>query len=321
MNLTNYINIFILILQLYYCMPRRIVGILPKLDFSNAINRIQQKSNQIIIHNNEKKQCSNFNDNQKMFYLESNDFVKDKKMISISPAGFKGFYVLGIITYIKEHYDLSEFVFSGASAGAWISVLLSYKGDTKDIFTKIMGESTVFPKKITIREFEQILKTNILTNFNESDFDLRRVFIGVTTVNNLKLQTSIYSNFNDLEDALDCCIASSHIPFITGGPITKYHDIISFDGGFSKYPYLNLVKSSLHITPGMWKPPLLKPVKYIKKITDYTTLLSKDKYNFMELFEMGYNDTKNNANVLEPIFYNSPNTDYICENENIEKNI
>jgi hypothetical protein len=41
----------------------------------------------------------------------------------------------------------------------------------------------------------------------------------------------------------------------------------------------------------------------------------------MELFEMGYNDTKNNANVLDPIFYNSPNTDYICENENIEKNI
>jgi hypothetical protein len=246
-----------------------------------------------------------------MFYLEKNEFIKEKKMISISPAGFKGFYLLGIITYIKEHYDLSEFIFSGASAGAWISILLSYTGDTTNLFSKIVGENIVFPKDLTIREFEQKIKTNILTNFNETDFDLRRVFIGVTTVNNFKLQTSIYSNFNGIEDALDCCIASSHVPFITGGPINKYHDIISFDGGFSKYPYLNLVKSSLHITPSIWIPDV--PTKYIKKITDYTTLLSKDKYNFMELFEMGYNDTKNNSNILDTLFYSSPNTDFIYE--------
>jgi hypothetical protein len=301
-------------------MPRRVVGILPRLTFSKIMNKIENTANQIIINNYEKTQCTNFNDKQKLFYLEKNDFIKDKKMISISPAGFKGFYLLGIIKYIKEHYDLSEFIFSGASAGAWISILLAYKGDTTDLFSKIMGENTVFPKDLTIREFEHKIKTNILTNFNESDFDLRRVFIGVTTVNNLKLQTSIYSNFNDLEDALDCCIASSHIPFITGGPINKYHDIISFDGGFSKYPYLNLVKSSLHITPSIWRPNVPSK-RYIKKLTDYTTLLSKDKYNFMELFEMGYNDTKNNSNILDTLFYNSPNTDFIYENEKIEKNI
>lgn len=306
-----YIAFFIAIIQIYNSMPRRVVGILPRLTFSKIVSKVEHTTNQIIIHNHEKTQCTNFNDKQKTFYLEKNEFIKDKKMISISPAGFKGFYLLGVITYIKEHYDLSDFIFSGASAGAWISILLSYKGDTKDLFTRIMGENTVFPKDLSIREFEQKIKTNILSNFNETDFDLRRVFIGVTTVNNFKLQTSIYSNFNGIEDALDCCIASSHIPFITGGPINKYHDIISFDGGFSKYPYLNLVKSSLHITPSIWRPDV--PTKYIKKITDYTTLLSKDKYDFMELFEMGYNDTKNNANVLDPLFHHSPNTDFIYE--------
>lgn len=315
-----YIALLISIIQIYNSMPRRVVGILPRLTFSKIVNKIENTANQIIINNYEKTQCTNFNDKQKLFYLEKNDFIKDKKMISISPAGFKGFYLLGIIKYIKEHYDLSEFIFSGASAGAWISILLSYKGDTTNLFSKIMGENTVFPKDLTIREFEHKIKTNILTNFNESDFDLRRVFIGVTTVNNIKLQTSIYSNFNDLEDALDCCIASSHIPFITGGPINKYHDIISFDGGFSKYPYLDIVKSSLHITPSIWRPNVPSK-RYIKKLTDYTTLLSKDKYNFMELFEMGYNDTKNNSNILDTLFYNSPNTDFIYENEKIEKNI
>ena len=307
----TYIAFFITIIQIYNSMPRRVVGILPRLTFSKIVNKIEYTTNQIIINNHDKTQSTNFNDNQKMFYLEKNEFIKDKKMISISPAGFKGFYLLGIITYIKEHYDLSEFIFSGASAGAWISILLSYKGDTTNLFSRIVGENTVFPKDLTIREFEQKIKTNILTNFNETDFDLRRVFIGVTTVNNFKVQTSIYSNFNGIEDALDCCIASSHVPFITGGPINKYHDIISFDGGFSKYPYLDIVKSSLHITPSIWRPDV--PTKYIKKISDYTTLLSKDKYNFMELFEMGYNDTKNNANVLDTLFYNSPNTDFIYE--------
>ena len=41
----------------------------------------------------------------------------------------------------------------------------------------------------------------------------------------------------------------------------------------------------------------------------------------MELFEMGYNDTKNNSNILDTLFYNSPNADFIYENEKIEKNI
>lgn len=299
----NYIAFLIAIamFQINYSTSRRIVGLLPKTPISKVINNIEIFANQILAHKEQSQTTllDNIEYKHKTLYLEKNDFIKNKKMISVSPAGFKGFYLLGVIKYIKENYDLSEYIFSGASAGAWNSLLLSYNGDISDLFSKVVNEDMVFPQRMTILEFEQKIKRNILNNFNESDFDLRRVFIGVTTINNLSLQTSIYSNFHNLEDALDCCISSSHIPFITGGPINKYHDIISFDGGFSDYPYLASIKSSLHITPSIWMP---NKSKKIKNINDYTTLLSKYKYNFMELYEMGYTDTKNNAKTLDTIF-------------------
>ena len=63
--------------------------------------------------------------------------IQDKKLITITPGGLQGFYVLGICTYIKENYDLSNYVFSGASAGSWNSLFLSYKYDTKKILDAI----------------------------------------------------------------------------------------------------------------------------------------------------------------------------------------
>ena len=37
-----------------------------------------------------------------------------------------------------------------------------------------------------------------------------------------KFETNIYTDFYDLEDALNCCVASSNIPFITGNLFNKY---------------------------------------------------------------------------------------------------
>jgi hypothetical protein len=54
-----------------------------------------------------------------------------------------------------------------------------------------------------------------------------------------------------LEDAINCCIASSHIPILTGGLTNKYHNMFAFDGGFSSYPYVNRTRI-LHISPSMW---------------------------------------------------------------------
>jgi hypothetical protein len=230
-------------------------------------------------------------------------FTQDKKLISISPGGFKGFYMMGICKYIKENYNLDKYIFSGASAGAWNSLLLCYKGDLNLIQDKIIDSSIQDAKKIS--DIENLIKTKILYTLNTSEFNLNRLFIGVTTFNHYKTNTTIFSGFDSLEDALNCCIASSHIPLVTGGFTNVYRDVLSFDGGFSRYPYLNTQKSVLHITPNIWKE---REPNYVKKkstsmtISDYTTLFSKDKFNFNEMIEQGYQDSKKNKEFLDKIF-------------------
>jgi hypothetical protein len=224
------------------------------------------------------------------------DFIKDKRIISISPGGFKGFYMLGICKYIKENYNLENYIFSGASAGAWNSLLLCYKGDINAIIEKILDDS--LQKTKSISELEDIFKKKIVSTYNTNDFDLRRLFVGVTTVSRYNSNTIIYSGFDNLEDAINCCIASSHIPLITGGLTNVYRNTYSFDGGFSKFPYLNVTTPDIHITPNIWK---VFKNGHSPSITDYTTLFSKNDYKFSELIEKGYNDAMKNKEYLDNV--------------------
>lgn len=236
--------------------------------------------------------------------LVKNDFsdsIKDKRIISLSPGGFKGFYVLGICKYIKKNYNLDNYVFSGASAGAWNSLLLCYKGSIDEIQENIIDNSLQNTK--SIKDLENLIIKRILTKYNAENFDLNKLFIGVTTLNDYKTNTTIYSNFSNLEDALNCCMASSHIPLVTGGLVNVYRNVLSFDGGFSKYPYLNTSNAVLHITPSMWvSNPEKRKKESSMKITDYTTLFSKEKYHFIDMIENGFKDSERNKHILDSIF-------------------
>jgi len=238
-------------------------------------------------------------------YIRNNEFIRNKKIISISPGGYKGFYVLGICKYIKDHYNLENYIFSGASAGAWNSLLLCFNRDMKEIQTQLVDDST--QNASSIFDMEQKLKSKLLNKYTINDFDLRRLFIGVTTVNQYTYNTTIFSGFNNLEDAVNCCIASSHIPMVTGGLTNIYQNFMSFDGGFSKYPYLNITQPVLHITPSIWnkndkndKKDKIKDRKL--KITDYTTLFSKNKFIFIDMVNKGYQDAAENKDELDKIF-------------------
>ena len=70
-------------------------------------------------------------------------------LISISPGGFKGFYMLGITSYIKKNYDLSNYIFSGASAGAWNALLMAYKGDVDHFIDNVLDIKTDLSKKMS----------------------------------------------------------------------------------------------------------------------------------------------------------------------------
>ena len=97
--------------------------------------KLNMYNSQYIISNNNKKI---FGDDEKENFFMENEFIKNKKIISISPGGFKGVYMLGICMYIKDHFDLRPFIFSGASAGAWNSLMLTCKKDVKLLKNEIV---------------------------------------------------------------------------------------------------------------------------------------------------------------------------------------
>jgi hypothetical protein len=210
---------------------------------------------------------------------------KYKKLIIITPGGFYGYYMLGITRYIKTHYDLDDYVFSGSSAGAWCALFLCLK-DKKNItmllFQLITGMQELL-KSTTMYEFLFVMKQKVLELTADSDYDLERLHIGVLKYENYELKTTIYCNFTSLEDAVNCCISSSNIPFLTGEFAHTYKGSMAIDGVFAKYPYLNVIEPALVIYPNIWKSP------HIKQLGN--SLLSKDKVKLMDLFLDGYNDT------------------------------
>lgn len=240
-------------------------------------------------------------------FIDENKFLANKKLITISPGGFKGFYILGILAYIKEKYDTSDLIYSGASAGAWNSLFMCYKGDPLTLVYNLLDYNIKKTKSIT--ELEYYLKYKFLTNYKDSDFELNRLFIGVTTLKNFSPCINIISDFETLEDAINCCFASSHIPLITGRITNKYHDMFTFDGGFSNYPYLDKERL-LHVTPTMWKNKnnnndtnsSSKVYRIYNKIKTFSDFFSISKNNLIELFDDGYQDAKANKQYLDSIF-------------------
>lgn len=236
-----------------------------------------------------------YESSDKNIFLNDNEFIRNKNIISISPGGYKGIYVLGICNYIKDNFNLENYVFSGASAGAWNSLMLCYKGDTNKIKSDVLDYS--LQNTNSAIDVENMIKERLLLYTKTEDYDLQKLFIGTTTLLGCKSNTTVFYDFNNLEDAINCCIASSHIPFITGGLTNKYKNTYTFDGGFSKYPYLDIYKPIIHITPSIWKNK--KKPSIFTNIHEHTTLFSKHRFNFTELYQSGYEDAKNNHGYLK----------------------
>ena len=227
------------------------------------------------------------------------------KLIISTPGGLFGFYFMGVSSFIKENYELDDYVFSGASAGAWNSLFLSLKCDSQPFIDEILDIDIKNIK--SIRTLEERMKNTLLTTYKDEDFDLNKLYLGVTIFDKCKFQLSIYKDFASLDDALDCCIASSHIPFITGGPFCIYRNKFSFDGGFSTYPYLNVPTPSLVIERNLWNKDnendaVENNVSVINCSFETLFDLKKIDVSLRELYEMGYNDSMKNKEILDSIF-------------------
>jgi hypothetical protein len=229
-------------------------------------------------------------------------FPDEPKLITISPGGFKVFYELGILSFLRDNYNLSDFYFSGASAGSWNSLFMSYNKDYKILLSDLFDEKTI--KNINIRQIQSIIKGKLLEKYSTEDFDLHRIFIGITTFHKFRFETKIINDFYSLEDAIDCCIASSHIPWITNKDFFyRYRNNITFDGGIGKYPYLKSKNTLLHISPNIWKKSTQQKSYFLSDIIGFLSLFFKSKdTDVMELFTMGYKDAEKHKDILDNLF-------------------
>lgn len=239
-------------------------------------------------------------------------FVLPENIISISPGGFLGIYMFGVCTFIKDHYHLDPYVFSGASAGAWNALMMTYNPPTNVLLHDIhlgLLENKELDTIRKVKDVELWLKQQIIRTYDPTRFDLSKLYIGTTTFNvsDYKPHTTIFHDFKTLDEAIDCCIASSHIPFVTGGMLHRFRSQITFDGGFSRNPYLTNKAHALHIKPSMWSSyntvdfSTSASTNNTRKSMHYTTMFSRDAFNFKELYEKGYSDAKTHKPTLDTI--------------------
>lgn len=229
--------------------------------------------------------------------LEKNNFnmlkekILNKKILHIRPAGLYGFYNIGICKIIKQKYNLNEYIYNGASAGSWNSLIMVYKYDHSSLIDSILLKlSNNNNKNNNLKNMQKEIKNLILSNCKTSDFEFDKLFISVCVFEDNKFINYVYTDFASLECAIDCCIASSNIPLITGNFIHKYQNKLSLDGAFL---------SNIHILNK--KPDFTVKNCLFGKKRFFISMFDK-KHDIIKLYCEGQHDTIENLNYLDKIF-------------------
>ena len=219
-------------------------------------------------------------------------FTVAYKSLALKPGGLKGFYMMGITKYIKSNYDLENWHFYGSSAGAWNSLYLSCKKD--ELFLQHAQELEQF-NYLDLYDLECTMKKRILSNFVVDDFNINQLHICVSKKRKYipfpLFRKNIINEFYDLEDIIECCIASSHLPYVSNGKFYyNYRGNKCVDGGFFFNPYNDFVSPTFMIEPDMWNNQKTNKMNKIHNM------------NIKGLLYEGYNDAYQNRNQLDHYF-------------------
>ena len=196
--------------------------------------------------------------------------------------------------YIKEQYDLSNWHFYGSSAGAWNALYLTCKKEKEDEFMQQTQELGQFSYR-DLYDLEKNMKKRLLKHFTIDDFDVSKLHICVTKQRNdcFLFEKQVFRDFYDLDDIIECCIASSHLPFLSNGKFSyKYRNEKWIDGGFYNKPYTRFdnVTPTIILKPNMWENP---------NIDEMDSIYSLDIFR---LLYHGYNDANTNREFFDEHF-------------------
>ena len=205
----------------------------------------------------------------------------------ISPGGLRGFYTHGVCKFIKDNYGLSNYTFHGASAGAWNSLYMSVQPEKTEKFEKLIVSSVKKKtnEKYNLYTIQQKMRSQILRYFTIQDFNLDKMVIQTYEWNLLRLEKKNYQFFDNLDDTIKCCMASSHIPLLSGRVLYKYRGKFCIDGGI--YGFIEQKDTNdIVLYPEMFN-------------FDFTDKDKPHNFDAYYLANCGYNDAKNNRELLD----------------------
>ena len=225
--------------------------------------------------------------------------IISNKFISFNPGGIYGFYTLGISSYILKNYNTKKYNFIGASSGSWNALISTYKYDHQNFSTNLISQD-FFDNVSSINDLQKNMGNYIIDNYKSEDFNLNKLNICISILENRKLSSHIINNFTRIEEAIEMCMLSSHLPFLTSDElIKKYNNKIVFDGGLSKYPPSNI---SIHYEISIDK----FSNKNITSAFCYIIKGNISKKAINNFYLDGYEDSKMNKKDIDRYFGKTP---------------
>lgn len=224
-----------------------------------------------------------------------NSYKNNKPLkIHIHGGGNTAPYLLGILAYIKKNFDINNSIYSGVSAGTYISLISIFQNDLTD-FDKLWKLYISDNKNysIPIYEFDKISKTlsnNIIKN-HQNDINISNINLNIYISkinNNYKTELVYHNKYDTFDDLIKLCECSCYLPYLSGSSFAKkYKNNLYIDGVFA-LNYNKIQNNDLIITKKMWNR-VISPDNYL--YCNYN--------NYKRLYDLGWEDTKKNHNVLE----------------------
>jgi len=230
------------------------------------------------------------------FLILSTLFIISNTYMNINIYGTGMFlpYSIGIIGYIKRHFPLNDVNITGISGGAICSILYTQEDDLSNpdkIWDYTIGadvnELSLYKD---LRVFQKNVGNNLKLRYNNTE--PRSIDkISVISTNIYKMKNEKITNFNNINDLIDFSLCSSYIPYVSGDTVgKKYNGIEYMDGEIfrdNKYDKKHTCPTTISIHRKMWgrKFPM-------------NNYLYTNKQISRELFNYGWEDTRNNKNEL-----------------------
>jgi len=230
------------------------------------------------------------------FLILSTLFIISNTYMNINIYGTGMFlpYSIGIIGYIKRHFPLNDVNITGISGGAICSILYTQEDDLSNpdkIWDYTIGadvnELSLYKD---LRVFQKNVGDNLKLRYNNTE--PRSIDkISVISTNIYKMKNEKKTNFNNINDLIDFSLCSSYIPYVSGDTAgKKYNGIEYMDGEIFrdyKYDKKQTCPTTISIHRKMWgrKFPM-------------NNYLYTNKQISRELFNYGWEDTRNNKNEL-----------------------